>query len=184
MASNLKIILSIIFSLSAIHCLYSQTLTGSLFNQVDSLPAMFVNIVQVDSSGNVLTGTTTNENGEFTLKLLRRTEMIRIYQLPEFAEIQVKNLGVDFGDTLDLNRLPMIKAPNFLQVQFKGISERKERRNQRQLVKYYNKKVKGYTDRDLEINGQTIELTADYYKQEDAERLQLIYILNLNEIEN
>jgi|GEM_PF-2933459 len=182
MTSKFKILLLIAVSFLTLNSLFAQTLKGCLFNQVGSLPLKFVNIVQIDSSGNVLTGTTTDKNGEFTLRLLKRTEMIRIYQLPEFAEIQIRNFGVDLNDTLDLNRLPMIKAPNLLQVQFKGISERKERRNQRQLVKDYNKKVKRYTDRDLEINGQAIQMTADYFKQKDSDRLRLIYTLNLNEI--
>lgn len=182
MTSKFKILLLIAVSFLTLNSLFAQTLKGCLFNQVDSLPLKFVNIVQIDSSGNVLTGTTTDKNGEFTLRLLKRTEMIRIYQLPEFAEIQIRNFGVDLNDTLNLNRLPMIKAPNLLQVQFKGISERKERRNQRQLVKDYNKKVKRYTDRDLEINGLAIQMNADHFKQKDSDRLRLIYTLNLNEI--
>jgi hypothetical protein len=108
--------------------------------------------------------------------------MIKITHLPEFAEIHVKNLNVDIGDAMDLDTIPMIKAPNYLQVQFNGISKKKERRNQSKLVNDYNRKVKAYQNRDVEINGKTISLNADSYKQNDTERLQLIYILNLNEI--
>ncbi len=182
MTNKLKIYLFFTFCFSAIQYVYSQTFTGRIFNQEDSLPVMFVNIVQIDSSGNLLKGTTTNENGEFTLRLLKNTEMIKITHLPEFAEIHVKNLNVDIGDAMDLDTIPMIKAPNYLQVQFNGISKKKERRNQSKLVNDYNRKVKAYQNRDVEINGKTISLNADSYKQNDTERLQLIYILNLNEI--
>jgi hypothetical protein len=168
----------------AINSLFAQTLKGSLFNQEDSLPAMFVNVVQVDSFGKLLTGTTTDEKGEFLVTVLKNTEMIRIVQLPEFAEIQVINISHDLVDTLDLEKIPMIKAPNYPQVQSKGISKRKERRNQRQLIKAYNKKVKAYKNRDLEINGQAVGLTATYHQPKDTERPRLIYILNLNEIKN
>ena len=181
MTSILKIFLFITLSFSAIQCVYSQTLTGRIFNQEDSLALMFVNIVQIDSSGNLLKGTKTNENGEFNLRLLKNTEMIKITHLPEFAEIHVKNLNIDIGDTMDLSAIPMIKAPNYLQVQFKGISKKKERRNQSQLVNDYNRKVKAYPNLEVEINGKPIRLNAHSYKQNDTERLQLIYILNLNE---
>ncbi len=182
MTSQIKILLLIAICFLTINSLFAQTLKGRLFNQEDSLPAMFVNVVQVDSSEKLLTGTNTDENGVFALTVLKNTEIIKIFQLPEFAEIQIKNICHDSVDTLDLEKIPMIKAPSFLQVQFKGISKRKERRYQRQLIKDYNKKVKAYKNRDLVIYGQTIRLTASYCKQKDTERLKLTYILNLNEI--
>ncbi len=184
MTSQIKIVLLIAISFLTINSPFAQTLKGRLFNQEDSLPAIFVNVVQVDSSGKILTGTTTDKNGEFFVTVLKNTEMIKIFLLPEFVEIQLKNISHDSFDTLDLGKIPMIKAPSFLQVQFKGISKRKERRNQRQLIRDYNKKVKTYKNHELVINGQTILLTASYYTTKNTERLILTYILNLNEIQN
>lgn len=180
----MKILLLIAISLLTINSLFAQTLKGRLFNQEDSLPPMFVNVVQVDSSGKLLTGTTTDKNGEFSVTVLKNTEMVKIFQFPEFAEIQLQNISHQSVDTLDLEKIPMIKAPSFLQVQFKGITKRKEKRNQIQLIRDYNKKVKAYKNRELVINGQTIRLIASYYKTKDTKRLKLTYILNLNEIKN
>lgn len=175
-------ILFIALSFSFVQSLSAQTLKGELYNPGDSLPAMFVNIVQVDSSGKILSGTTTNDKGKFILQISKKTEFIKIYQSPEFAEIHITNLKHAFRDTLDLEKLQMIKAPSHLQVQFKDISEKKEKRKQRQIIKAYNKKVKGYEDRYLEINNQTIQLTVNNYKPKYTNRLRLIYILNLNEL--
>ncbi len=174
------LLLGLIYSVG----LSAQTLKGEIFNKEDSLPVMFANIVFVDSEGNTLTGTSTNQEGQFNVQIPASAELMRIFQLPEFAELHIINLTREFSDTLDLGRLPLIKSPTYLKVQFKGVSEKKEKQNQRQLLKDYNKQILSYKDTVIEFNNQNIKLSADPIKQPDTERLRLLYILNFEEIKN
>lgn len=68
-------ILFIALSFLFIQILSAQTLKGELYYPGDSLPAMFVNIVQVDSSGKILSGTTTNDKGKFILQISKKLNL-------------------------------------------------------------------------------------------------------------
>lgn len=177
-------ILLLLFGLLYSVGLSAQTLKGKIVNKADSLPVMFANITLVDSFGNTLTGTSTNEEGQFNIQIPDSAHLMRIFQIPDFAELQITNLTQEFGDTLDLGRLPMTRAPTSIQAQFKGVSERKERQNQRQLIKDYNKQIMSYRDTVIKVNDQTVKLAVRPMKNPDSERLRLIYTLNFEEINN
>jgi hypothetical protein len=161
--------------------LTAQILKGELYSLPDSLPIKYAKITAVDSTGNVFAGTTTNKKGEFIIRIANKTQFVKIFKLPDYAELHIINLTQENNDTINLGKLPLIKAPNYLQVQFKGISNKKEKRKQKQLVKAYNKKVKNYKGREVEINSQIVKLTVKRTKDNDSNRLRLIYILSLNE---
>lgn len=158
--------------------LSAQTLKGEIFNREDSLPIMFANLTLVDSLGNFLKATSTNDKGEFVIQTPKDADIMKIFQLPDFAELQIVNLNQGFSDTLNLGRLPMIKAPPYLQVQYKEMSKRKERNNQKQIIKSYNQKVNNYDDLTIKVNNQVVRLNVKSIKQERSERLKLIYVLD------
>ncbi len=161
--------------------LSAQTLKGELFNMEDSLPVMFATIAFVDSAGNTLTGTSTNQEGQFNVQIPDSVQLIRIFQLPEFAELHITNLIHALSDTIDLGQLPMFKAPSHIDVQFKGISERNEGRKQRQITKDFNRLIMSHQDTVVEINNQSVKLSVKPIKQTDSERLILIYVLDFEE---
>ena len=76
----------------------------------------------------------------------------------------------------------MIKAPTYLHIQFIGMSKRKERRDQRQNIRSYNKEVKNYDDLVVELNNQTVRLNANSEKQEKTDRLRLMYLLDFGDL--
>lgn len=143
---------------------------------------MHANITLIDYSGNILTGTTTDKNGLFIIHFYGNAYSLRIFQLQDFAELHIVNLAQKFNDTLDLGHLPMIEAPKYLEIQHKGLTERKERREQRKLIMDYNKQILRYKGVEIEINKQIIKLSVKKVKQTDSERLKLVYILNFEDI--
>lgn len=181
MSFRIKIIL-LLFGLTTHSTTSGQILKGVAFNQEDSLTISFLVVQLLNSSGNSISTTTTNHNGEFFVHISENAYSLIITPTLPYAEIKIVNLDQNFSDTLDLGLLPIQKGPNFLQVQFKEISIRKEKRKQRQLIRTYNKKIKNTKDLVIELNGQKVKLKANSEKQMDSDRLKLVYSVDFNDL--
>jgi len=177
----IKLLFIVLFGLTASLHLSGQNIKGTVFNLEDSLPVSILTVVVYDSTGRVLTGTLTDENGKFMIRLPESSDKMKISSL-DFVELYIINLYPEFKDTLNLGQIPMIKSTPYLQVQFKGVSEAKERRYQKQIIKDYNKKLKSYGDILMTWNEEDIPIIAKLEDQETSKRLKLSYILNFEKI--
>lgn len=165
--------------------LSAQTIKGKLYNDKDSSAVEFITIVSVDSSEKILNGATSDRNGEFQIKLPNQTNYLKIMGGVEYSEIKI--IGFDNykkNDTLyNIGSIPVIQAPQFIQVQFKGISKRRERKNQEYIIEDYNNKVLSY--KDIEVSrpqGNFKMLQKPEKARNNSNRLKLVYYISLNEL--
>lgn len=175
----------IIVGLTWFQSLFAQTIKGKLYNQKDSSAGEFIKIVSVDSSENILNGATSDRNGEFQINLPNQTNYLKIMGGVEYSEIKI--IGFDNykkHDTLyNIGSIPVIQAPQFIQVQFKGISRRRERKNQEYIIEDYNKKVLSYKDIEVSRSQGNFKMLQKPEKaKNNSNRLKLVYYISLNEL--
>ena len=181
-------ILLIVFELFGVQNLYAQTIKGQIHDLNDKFNLHGIEIISIDASQYTLIATTSNSNGEFQLSLTNEVKCIIIRGgtlYSEYSEVKIENLeSIQNTDTFDLGSIPLVKGPNFLQVQFKGISKRQEQKYQRKLIRGYNNKVKEYKDLEIAQPLGSFIMKQKSEKQKNSKRLKLTYVINLNDLRN
>jgi hypothetical protein len=174
-------ILSFITGIIWFQPLTAQIVNGKLYDIKDSSALEFATIACVNASENDLLRVTSDENGEFQINLPLGTFYLKIFKFSEYAEIKIININLSL-DTVNIGPIPLIRAPEFIQVQFKGISRRRERKNQENLIKEYNKKINKYHDIEVSRPNGKFKMIQKAEMKNDESRLNLVYQINFNEL--
>ena len=159
----------------------AQIVRGKLFDIKDSSAVEFASIVCVNASEKFLTQVHSDENGEFQINLPLETYYLKISKFVECSEIRIINITHSF-DTLNIGSIPLIKTPEYIQVQFKGISRRKERKNQKSLIKDYNRKINKYHDIVVNRPSGKFKMIKRVEIVENKSKLKLVYQINFNDL--
>lgn len=169
----------IIFSQS----LNAQTVNGKLYDFKDSSIVVFAQVVSLDDSDSCILGVPTTSNGEFIINLPIKTNQIKIIALG-YCEVNIINIDSSkiIGTNYNFIPIPLMEVPEFIDVQFVGISKKKEQRCQKKITDNYNKKVNNSQD----IVARTPYGNFTMFKKSEIEcgqrRLKLVYYINFNEI--
>lgn len=178
---NNHIVLLLILGLLQLQSLTAQVLRAELYCEKDSLPVMFAIITVVDSSDTVLSSTCSNEKGLFEINIIEDACCIKIHHL-YFSELQLINLQQLFNDTVNLGKILMIKPLPYLNVQCVGISARKEKRRQKQLIRSYNRRIRKSKDLTTDLGYSMVKKIETPTENKHPERLRVFYLIDINEV--
>ena len=170
----------LLFSFFHTYNISSQTLKGQIYDLKDSIPVSFATIIIRDFTDKNLVVQSANLEGQFNIQLPKQPYYL-IIAGSGYALLKIINITKEYSDTLDLGQLPLIAIP-LVQVSFRGISERKERRFQRKLVKDYNRNLMARKNQLVEIKNKQVYMTVEKIRETDSERMTILYVIDMNEI--
>jgi hypothetical protein len=159
----------------------AQIVSGKLYDIKDSSAVEFASIVCVNASEKFLTQVHSDQKGEFQINLPLETYYLKISKFVEYSEIRIINITHSL-DTLNIGSIPIIKTPEYIQVQFKDISRRKERKNQESLLKEYNRKINKYPDIGVSRPNGKFKMIRKAEIKNNESRLNLFYQINFNDL--
>jgi hypothetical protein len=159
----------------------AQMVSGKLYDIKDSSAVEFATIVCVNTSENAVTRVFSDENGEFQINLPLGTFYLKIFKSVEYSEIKIININKSL-DTVNIGSIPLIRAPEFIQVQYKSISGRRERKKQESLIKEYNKMVNRYHEIEIKRPYGKFKMIQKAESKKDESRINLVYQINFNEL--
>jgi len=175
-------ILFLIAGLCMSGILSAQMLKGRLYSLNDSLPVIYWIISTVDSSDQILTATMSDIKGDFLIPVPKGTCYLSITHI-NYWELQLFNLNQASPDTSDIGAIPMVEPfPYLINVQFVGISARKNKRKQKQHMRSYNKLVKQCDDIIAERGTCKVRLIATTAGNGKSEELRVIYKIDFMEL--
>jgi hypothetical protein len=162
--------------------LNAQIIKGKLCVPNDSSVVVSATVACFNVSDQILNGVNCETNGDFQINLPFGVDYLKITSLG-YSVVKIIRVQASL-DTINIESIPLIRLPEIIQVQFKGISSRKEKKCRENIIKEYNKRIKKYGDLKLCSQYRNFKLIKMTERKNVEGRKGLLYIIDFNKINN